>query len=155
MRFTLSAGFLAATALLLGGCTNSGSGRVTVAESVAQLEGDWNLRAIGDAAVTDLADEADLRRWPSMQFGPDGQVGGWTGVNNWSAMIDLGELPYGRFTVGPIRSTLMAGPEAAMRLEAAYMSALQQSTGYTLEGGVLLLRDEDGNLVLSFTSAAD
>lgn len=81
----------------------------------------------------------------------DGKVSGHGGVNTYSG-------PYtratgDRFSVGPLTSTEMAGPEPAMRAERAYMTLLGQAASYTMRDGRLTVYDAGGNESLMFEPA--
>lgn len=81
----------------------------------------------------------------------DGRVGGSSGVNSYGASYRTGLG--GRFAVGEVSSTLMAGPEPAMRAEAAYLDLLKKARGYVLGEERLALVDGDGNELLVFAPA--
>jgi len=77
-------------------------------------------------------------------------VGGQAPVNSWSA--DYTATPAGGLELGPIASTLMAGPDEAMRAEEAYFALLEQVDGYTtVEAGELYLFDGQAQ-VLTFST---
>lgn len=77
-----------------------------------------------------------------------GQVSGNSGVNSYGGPYDLG--PGTGFSAGPLAGTLMAGSEAAMRAESAYLSLLSQAKSYRLSDGKLTLYDEGGSESLVF-----
>ena len=59
----------------------------------------------------------------------------------------------GTLTFSDIASTAMAGDDAAMKAEDAYLAALKTVTGYSINGGLLdLFAGPDQ--VLAFTSAS-
>lgn len=77
-------------------------------------------------------------------------VGGQAPVNSWSA--DYTATATGGLELGPIASTLMAGPDEAMRAEEAYLALLESVDGYTaVEAGELYLFDGQMQ-VLTFTT---
>lgn len=77
-------------------------------------------------------------------------VGGQAPVNSWSA--DYTATATGGLELGPIASTLMAGPDDAMRAEEAYFALLATVDGYTaVEAGELYLFDGQAQ-VLTFTT---
>jgi len=80
----------------------------------------------------------------------DGRVGGNSGVNSYGADYEIGSG--GSFEVGEIVSTLMAGPEPAMRAETIYSELLKQAREYAVEGDTLTLSDANGNQLLIFTT---
>ncbi|HEX6888657.1 MAG TPA: META domain-containing protein [Candidatus Nanopelagicales bacterium] len=79
------------------------------------------------------------------------QVGGQAPVNSWSAGYTANDD--GAMELGPIAATLMAGPEAAMAAEAAYLAALDAVDGYTAvaAGELYLFTGKDNVLVYSVT----
>jgi heat shock protein HslJ len=81
----------------------------------------------------------------------EGRVGGTSAVNSYGGEYRTG--PGNDFSVGEIAQTLMAGPEADMRAEAAYMELLRATASYRLNGTTLTLFDENGNESLIFTAA--
>lgn len=78
----------------------------------------------------------------------DGQVSGRSGVNNYGGSYRAGADK--AFSVGPLASTEMAGPEPAMRAEGAYLLLLEQARSYRLVSGRLTLLDAGGNVSLVF-----
>jgi heat shock protein HslJ len=78
------------------------------------------------------------------------QVSGSGGVNSYFGHYERdGD---GGFSAGPIGSTMMAGPEAAMKAEAAYVQRLDAATSYAVSGDTLVLKDADGKDSLTFTA---
>jgi heat shock protein HslJ len=73
----------------------------------------------------------------------DGRISGKSGVNAYGGAYTLG--PGERFSVGDLVSTLMAGPEPAMRAEQAFTGLLSAARSYKLAGGRLTLYDQGGN----------
>jgi heat shock protein HslJ len=111
----------------------------------SQLEGTqwklvgWTISSINPADVTITA-----------KF-DDGQISGSGGVNTYGGPCRLG--PGDAFSAGPIAATEMAGPEPAMRAEAAYLTLLGQAKFYSMSDGRLTLYDEDKNETLIFEAA--
>jgi heat shock protein HslJ len=101
----------------------------------------WTLSSLDPADFTITA-----------QFS-DGKISGNSGVNTYSGEVRLG--PGEAFSTGQLASTLMAGPEEAMRAEAAYMTLLGQAKSFKIAAGGLTLYDEGGNESLIFETAAD
>lgn len=114
--------------------------------TTAQLEGTqwklvgWTISSISPADVTITA-----------KF-EDGQITGSGGVNIYGGPCRLG--PGDAFSAGPIAATEMAGPEPAMRAEAAYLTLLGQARFYSLTDGRLTLYDEYKNESLIFEAAS-
>jgi heat shock protein HslJ len=74
-------------------------------------------------------------------------------VNRYGGPYKAG--PGNAFSVGELESTLMAGPEEAMRAERAYLTLLGQARSYRVADGILTLYDEGGNESLIFEAATD
>lgn len=102
------------------------------------IVGTWEVRGVrvGDGVVSG-ADDPDR----SITFTPDGQVSGMAGVNRFSGTA---RLDGDRLTLGPLRTTRMGGPPAAMDAENAFLRALDEVVAIRLEGDDLVLLDADG-----------
>jgi heat shock protein HslJ len=81
----------------------------------------------------------------------NGEISGRSGVNAYSGPVTLGAD--GSFAIGRLRSTLMAGPEPAMRAESAYLTLLGQARTWKIANGKLTLYDAGGNESLIFGRA--
>jgi heat shock protein HslJ len=101
---------------------------------------EWTLSSLDPA---DLAITA--------QFA-DGQISGSGGVNSYSGPYELG--PASAFSVGTLATTMMGGPEPAMRGEAAYLTLLGQARSYKLTADRLTLYDAGANESLIFKKAS-
>ena len=102
------------------------------------IVGAWSVRGvrIGDGVVSNASDPDRV-----MTFTAEGQVSGQAGVNSFggSARVD-GD----RITIGPLRTTRMAGSPEAMDAEAAFLGALEEVVAVRLDGDDLSLLDADG-----------
>ncbi len=79
------------------------------------------------------------------------RVGGQSGCNSFGGSYTL-EGNTLRF--GPLMQTMMACPDEAInRLERAYLQALGQVQGFSLEGSALRLRNQDGQTLLILARA--
>lgn len=78
----------------------------------------------------------------------DGKISGNSGVNSYGGAYKIG--PGDTFLAGPLASTMMAGPEPAMRAENAYLTLLGQAKSYKIANGKLTLYDANGNESLIF-----
>jgi heat shock protein HslJ len=81
----------------------------------------------------------------------DGGVSGRAAVNAYRGAVMLG--PGDAIAFGPMATTRMAGPEAAMRAESLYLRLLADATSYAIDDGRLTLRDAGGNTTLVFVAA--
>ncbi len=72
------------------------------------------------------------------------RVYGFSGVNRYfgSYQWEKNEL-----RLGPLASTMMAGPLEAMEFEADYLKKLHSVTSYQLQGDRLILKTPEGDLV--------
>jgi heat shock protein HslJ len=106
---------------------------------MADLTGTWRVAAVDGADAG-----PDPERAPWLTFDGDGQVYGFAGVNR---VRGTWTLDGDTVTFGPLVTTLMAGPEPAMRLEAALTRLLDGPLTLTESGGARVLRAADGRAV--------
>jgi heat shock protein HslJ len=90
-----------------------------------------------------------------IEFGADGRVSGFAGVNQFNGMYELtpGAANRGGLHIGPLAVTKMAGPENLMKQEATYLEALGRVDGYVAEGGLLEL-EAGGEPLLRYRTLA-
>jgi heat shock protein HslJ len=108
---------------------------------LAQLVGpEWICVEIDGAAIGDGVGR------PTLRFGADGRVSGRSPVNQYGADFTICDA--GTLELGLVMSTLMAGSDEDMRVESAFMRALQASTlvGRAEEKLVLSLRSDGGTV---------
>lgn len=116
-------------ALTLAGCTQA------AAPDPAKLEGSWKLESFG--GPTELV-PADATVTTDMTLAA-GNANGNGGVNTFSGTY---ETPGDNaLTFGPIASTKMAGPEAAMAQETKFFAALEKTEHFEFDGDKLVLSD--------------
>jgi heat shock protein HslJ len=77
----------------------------------------------------------------TLEFAADGTASGSGGVNTFSGPYESGETS---IKIGPLASTMKAGPEELMAQEQQYVAALEASTEWEVANGVLTLRDSKG-----------
>ncbi len=119
------------------------------AAPAATIYGAWVVTGYNDGRDPSVAgfltppDGADL----TADFSPDGTVSGNGGCTTFS-----GGYSYTADTIhiGPLMSTMMACDDATNTLEQRYLTALQAATVWTIQGGSLELRDDNGALQVSF-----
>lgn len=134
MRFTRQVSqfaTLAATLVVL--TTLSACGGSSATTDSAELDGAWALESLG--GVSDLT-PADPSVTSTLTL-EDGQASGAGGVNTFRGTYESpadGELSF-----SPLASTRMAGPEAAMTQEAAFLKALEATERFELDGDRLVL----------------
>lgn len=78
-------------------------------------------------------------RAPSLALAPDGKVAGFAGINRFTGQADLQGLREGRFDVGPLAMTKMAGSAEEMAFERRYLLALEGAERVELRDGKLEL----------------
>jgi putative lipoprotein len=93
------------------------------------LIGTWQLESIGGTAVSD-----DVST--TIRFFPDGNVSGHGGVNGYGGTY---RVTGSTIELGPLRSTMMAGPEPAMAQETQVFQALEETLAFSVVGDALLL----------------
>jgi heat shock protein HslJ len=109
------------------------------------LVGRWTLVAIDGAPV------AEVGRVPTLEIAADGSAGGVGGVNRFRTQL---EAANGRIAVGETAATKMAGPPAAMELEAAFLGRLGSISGFEAVGDTLRLLAGDAE-ALRFTRSKE
>jgi heat shock protein HslJ len=113
--------------------------------------GEWALAAIDAEPLPDPLPEGADR--PTLRIDPRGNVTGVAGVNRYTARADPTSWPAGEFDLGPIATTRMAGPRAAMDLESRYLLRLDQAETFTATPDALRLAGPEG-VLLRFEPAA-
>ena len=132
---TIAAVLLVAVSLTaLAGCSHNRS----PLDGTSWRLTDWTLGSLNPADFAITAQFAG------------GQISGHSGVNTYGGPYKLGRSD--AFSAGPLVCTEMAGPEPAMRAEAAYLELLGQAASYRVVDATLTLFDESGNGSLIFES---
>ena len=129
--------FLLLIAIIAGvvGCSPAG----------ARLEGTgWRLTAWSASSL----DPLDFKITAVFS---GGQISGASVINSYSGPYTSG--PGTAFSAGPLTSTLIAGPEPAMRAEVIYAELLGEARSCKVEGTTLTLFDANGNQSLVFERA--
>ena len=151
-KYYASLGQVARYALAGGNLTlldRSNSAVLAFAPAPAQsLEGPWTVTAVnnGSGGVESLPAGVGA----AMSFFADGHIEGFGGCNNFSGTYTVkGDA----LTVGPLMGTMMACPDPAGTFETQFMTALQNSTKWSVSGGGLDLRDDNGAQQVAAQSA--
>jgi len=130
------AGLLVAFAVTSLGCT--------AGASAPRLDGtSWTLTGWSASSL----DPVDFKITAIFE---DERIGGHSGVNSYGGDYKIGSG--GFFEVGELVSTLMAGPEPAMRAETIYAELLKQAREYAVEGDTLTLSDANDNQLLIYSA---
>lgn len=135
---------LAVGALLPGACTMTDSGNPLrpTDENAMEADNEWQFLqgALEEKTFHDAGNEITL-------VFHDGRLSGHGGVNQYSAPVKVAGQEI--TLTGPIVTTRMLGPRAAMRLENDYLSALREVSHYRRSGAKLRLFGGQG-MVLRF-----
>ena len=125
--------FAALAAMLAVLTALSGCGGSSVTTDSSELDGSWTLESLGGVSDLTPADPAVT----STLVLEEGQVSGNGAVNTFRGSY---ESPAdGELTFSPLASTRMAGPEAAMAQETAFLKALEETKRFELDGDRLVL----------------
>jgi copper homeostasis protein (lipoprotein) len=110
-------------------------------EALIPLGGtEWRLVELGGPPVE--LDEGGRLPYLVLDL-EESRVAGSGGVNRFMGTFSLAE---DELQFGPLATTMMAGPEAAMARERAFLDALAAVTGYRLEGRSLTLVAGEGSV---------
>lgn len=96
-----------------------------------------------EVAGETIPDDAGLL----VNFEVDGSITGNGGCNQFFGTLEQSDSG---ISVGPLGSTRMACPEPIMRRETAFLEALQETRGFSLQADGMSILDEDGNVLASF-----
>jgi heat shock protein HslJ len=96
---------------------------------------EWHLIESSEASV-DLGEAGITAAFDGSQ------VSGFSGVNQYTGAYSADSD--GSFDAGPLASTLMAGPEPLMQVEATYLALLDEAESFSVESGRLTLATADG-----------
>lgn len=127
---------------ILVGCSvidGSGGSGPTGGDS---LDGSWSFVGAGTAGPGGLTDPSSA---PVTLEIAAASASGSAGVNRYMSTITA--TAEGALDFGPIGSTMMAGPPAAMKAEQAYLAALETVTGYRVTDDELALYSQDAEIL--------
>ena len=137
----LVAAILVALVALLSAC----GGEDNAPNAPTMLQGTWKLETLnGDAADPAV---------PSTLTFNDGKANGNAGVNTFNGSYDAPSD--GVLTFGTLATTMMAGPDNAMKQEQAFLKALADTKKFTTEDGALVLMDGDENRLAVLKAAGN
>lgn len=118
----------------------------------SKLSGRWNLielKSNGEAIDLNVKTRGD--KTPGINFADENRFGLITTCNGMGA--DYIADAKGNFKAGPIIGTKMFCGEESMKIENAMANAAQNAAKYSIDNGILVLRDEKGANVLKFSRA--
>ncbi|MCU0630069.1 MAG: META domain-containing protein [Methanoregulaceae archaeon] len=105
---------------------------------------EWQLSSYSyDNAVVSVPDISTI----TLKFDGAGNLSGFGGVNSYFGSYNL---EAGTFSIGLLGSTKMAGPGPLMALETVYFNLLGSATGARVNGNILSMTDNSGNIILTF-----
>lgn len=110
------------------------------------LQGEWRLVSIGGQEIAGLLPEG--ANPPSVTIHPDGRLTGFSGINRISGTLDTSKLLSGGWSVGPMVSTKMAGPEGLMALESRVLTGLSNASGVSMDAGRLTLGGRNAEVLV-------
>ena len=82
----------------------------------------------------------------------DGKVSGNGGVNQYSGAY---KVDGSKMTISAIASTMMAGEQAVMDQEAAYLANLEAAGAYKVNGDTLTIKSVSADTILEFSAAEE
>ncbi|MBA3011797.1 MAG: META domain-containing protein [Proteobacteria bacterium] len=127
-------------------CTGSRNSNTQVIHHLSLFNAKWNLVEINQIPVN----ISDAAKHPHIQFSEkEMKATGNNGCNSFFTKINTIEE---RLSFGPVSMTRMACREW-MANEMAFLSMLQASHQYTIDGYTLLIMDEKGQVVGKFIAA--
>lgn len=101
---------------------------------VQKVQGQWELVELNGQPVS-----FEGSRAPSLDLANDGLVAGLAGVNRFTGQADAQGLREGRFDLGPLAVTKMAGSAELMAFERRYLAVLESAERAQLRDGKLEL----------------
>jgi heat shock protein HslJ len=108
------------------------------------LEGvTWVLSSYSDAGSMKVAPKS-----PAAELGFKASVASGRAINTFNG--PYAATPEGKIAIGPIASTLMAGPPAQMAVEQAFFKALEKAATYYSDGKQLTMYDQGATAILVF-----
>lgn len=119
----------------LGSCDTSKSTTINYADN---LPGKWTILKAGDL-TTDKVEET-----PYINFTDSGVVNGYAAVNRFFGNYTTKE---DSISFGDLGMTMMMGPD--MDIEMAIVKALNDSKTLKLQGDTLLMKDAEGNTLMT------
>ncbi len=124
-----------------------GTGTLVFGESTASAD---DLTGQTWILVSQAGEAVDPSLGTSATFGADGRVTGGGGCNQYNASYSTdGDT----IAIGPISATRMACPPHVDAAESAYFSALENATGFAIDGPDLVIATTDGS-TLEFQAQA-
>jgi heat shock protein HslJ len=109
------------------------------------LEGTvWRMNAYRDSTGKRIETRAEVQTTAEYM---GGLLSGRGGCNSYTGSY---EVDRDQIDFGPVASTMMACPPEVMEQESGYLNALSNASSFTVEEGVLILRDSVGEMVIEY-----
>lgn len=118
--------------MMTSGCDATGARGPSGPPPVQLADSRWALVSLGGGVP-------ETEQPITLELAADGRVSGFAGVNRYSGTCELrpGSRARGAVAFSELASTKMAGAEALMKQEAAFLELLRSSDAYVAEGGLL------------------
>lgn len=147
-----AAGWLACLAVAaLAGCAgtgkDSGPAMITSTNLERAVDREWLLKNI---TVESQRVIMHVDATQTLQFGSNGRVSGYGGVNRFAGTYKFSPEGVLSFPAPGLVTTRMAGPPEIMDKERAYLKGLSQATRAIVAKDGLQMQNEDGSTVLVF-----
>ena len=143
--------FVVFATALLSACAvpgkDSGPAMVTPANLDRLVNHEWLLKNI---TVESQRVIMHVDATQTLQFGPDGRVMGYGGVNRFAGTYKFSPEGVLSFPAPGLVSTRMAGPPEIMEKERAFLKGLAKCTRVIVAKDGLQMQSEDGATVLVF-----
>lgn len=149
MKILASALIALVSMAIVAGCGSTSEVATTGPQAMRSLLGNWTLDSIGDKSFAMLVPQDVAVKKPTLDISADGKVSGFAGVNRLMSSLNMDALAKGGFAMSPAATTMMAGPEYAMKLERQYLDALAKVRSFKVEGSKLTLTD-GANQIMQF-----
>ncbi|MGH7242846.1 MAG: META domain-containing protein [Phycisphaerales bacterium] len=121
--------------------SGTASAGASEAKAIQSVIGSWTLDSIGGKQFAQLVPQDAMAKKPTLDISADGRVSGFAGVNRMMSSLNLDALSKGDFKLAPAGSTMMAGPDYAMKLERQYLDGLGKVRNFKVDGSTLTLTD--------------
>ncbi|WP_323846417.1 META domain-containing protein [Microbulbifer magnicolonia] len=145
--------WLLGVVLVVGGCLGVGTEEAPVVQSAGNMNAvcgsKWELKRLrvnGEVVPVEQTDRF------TFLCNPEGNVMGKSGINTFRGALQITDNGQLLWDTASFASTKMAGPEAQMQQENAYLRALAGTRqAFTKGGGSrLILRDASGDIYIEY-----
>ncbi|MBX3381068.1 MAG: META domain-containing protein [Phycisphaeraceae bacterium] len=141
MKYLVAALMTLLSMAVVSGCESAPEKISGGPDAIRSLLGNWTLDSIGDKSFAMLVPQDAAAKKPTLDISADGKVSGFAGVNRMMSSLNLDAISKGDFKLAPAGTTMMAGPEYAMKLEREYLDALAKVRNFRVDGSKLTLTD--------------